>query len=99
MIVVADTTPLLYLILIEHAHILPALYGRVLIPPAVVLELTHPKTPELVRAWVSDPPEWLVVTAPRVIGPSEVALGPGELEAIALAEEVGACPWYAARAG
>jgi hypothetical protein len=30
-IVVADTTPLQYLILIQHEHILPALYGRVVV--------------------------------------------------------------------
>ena len=35
MIVVADTGPLRYLIVIEHVHILPALYGRVIIAPAV----------------------------------------------------------------
>jgi len=38
-IVVADASPLHYLILIEHVHVLPALYGRVLVPPAVVTEL------------------------------------------------------------
>ena len=32
MIVVADTSPLLYLILIEHEPVLPALYGRVIAP-------------------------------------------------------------------
>src|SRR5437870_1092982 len=45
MIVVADTTPLRYLVVIERAHLLPALYGRVLIPPAVAedwLEIRKP---------------------------------------------------------
>jgi predicted nucleic acid-binding protein len=87
-IVVADTTPLLYLILIEHAHILPSLYGRVLVPPAVVLELTHDQTPSMVREWLTDLPDWLQVRAPREVGNSSVPLGPGEWEAIALAEEV-----------
>jgi predicted nucleic acid-binding protein len=36
-IVVADTSPLRYLILIEHEYVLPALYGRVLVPPAVII--------------------------------------------------------------
>jgi hypothetical protein len=36
-IVVADATPLLYLILIEHAHILPSLYGRLMQPSSVAL--------------------------------------------------------------
>jgi len=34
MIVVADTTPVNYLILIGEIDVLPKLYGRVVIPPA-----------------------------------------------------------------
>jgi predicted nucleic acid-binding protein len=44
-IVVADASPLRYLILIEHTHVLPALYGHVIVPPAVITELTHERTP------------------------------------------------------
>ncbi len=43
MIVVADTTPLNYLVLIEEAHLLPRLFGDVLIPPAVFEELRNPE--------------------------------------------------------
>jgi hypothetical protein len=39
MIVVADTSPLNYLILIEQVKILEALYGQVIVPPAVQDEL------------------------------------------------------------
>jgi predicted nucleic acid-binding protein len=39
MIVIADTTPLNYLVLIDQPHLLPQLYGRVLIPQAVYDEL------------------------------------------------------------
>lgn len=39
MIVVADTSPINYLILIEAADILRNLYGNVVIPEAVVQEL------------------------------------------------------------
>ena len=35
MIVIADTSPLHYLILLEHTEILQHLYGRVIIPRAV----------------------------------------------------------------
>lgn len=35
MIVVADSTPINYLILIEEIEVLPKLYGRVIIPRAV----------------------------------------------------------------
>jgi predicted nucleic acid-binding protein len=87
-IVVADTTPLQYLILIQYEHILPALYGRVVVPPAVIAELTRDETPLAVREWLASAPEWLEVRGPREIGRSSVPLGAGELEAIALAEEL-----------
>jgi len=38
-VVVADTSPLNYLIQIKGDHVLPALYVRVLVPSAVVDEL------------------------------------------------------------
>ena len=65
MIVVADTSPLRYRILIEHVDVLPALYGRVIVPPAVMTELTHERTPASVRAWLNSKPEWLHVQAPK----------------------------------
>ena len=36
MIVVTDTTPLNYLILIQSAYVLPALFGRVYAPQTVM---------------------------------------------------------------
>jgi hypothetical protein len=55
MIVIADTTPLNYLVLIEQAEILPQLYNRVFIPPAVWEEFQRPETPSAVRAWIAHP--------------------------------------------
>ena len=55
MIVVADTSPLRYLVVIEHDFLLPKLFGRVLIPPAVADELNHESTPKVVRAWLWGP--------------------------------------------
>jgi predicted nucleic acid-binding protein len=52
MIVVADTSPLNYLILIEEADVLRKLYGRILIPPAVQVELLQPGAPAAVMAWM-----------------------------------------------
>jgi predicted nucleic acid-binding protein len=46
MIVVADTGPINYLLLIGHIDVLPTLYRRVLIPEAVEKELLHDKTPQ-----------------------------------------------------
>jgi hypothetical protein len=66
MIVVADTTPLHYLILIQLDDLLPRLFGRVLIPPAVLAELQHPETPDPVRQWFAQPPAWLQVLPPTV---------------------------------
>ena len=43
MIVVSDTTPLNYLILIEAAQVLPELFGRVYAPTAVIQELLDPR--------------------------------------------------------
>ena len=56
MIAIADSTPLNYLVLIGAVDLLPKLYGRILAPEAVVRELTHPLTPEVVRTWATSPP-------------------------------------------
>lgn len=45
MIVVADSSPLHYLILLEQAKILPRLYANVLIPNAVAAELRAAASP------------------------------------------------------
>jgi predicted nucleic acid-binding protein len=37
MIVIADTSPINYLVLIEQIEVLPTLYGQILIPPSVGL--------------------------------------------------------------
>jgi predicted nucleic acid-binding protein len=91
MIIVADTTPVHYLILIEEIEILPKLYGRVVIPPAVNKELTHLHAPLKVQEWMKQPPGWLEVLFPAAIVDSKLAkLDAGEREAIALAEELSA---------
>ena len=45
--VVSNTSPLNYLILIGQIELLPQLYGRVLIPRSVHEELNAPETPDL----------------------------------------------------
>ncbi len=91
MIVIADTTPLNYLILVGEVEILPRLYGRVLIPPAVHQELSSPSAPGEVRNWAAAPPEWLDIQSPPVEAPELPSnLGAGEREAIALAEQLSA---------
>ena len=86
MVVVADTGPLRYLILIDRAHVLPELYGDVVVPPAVMEELTNPRTPAAVRRWLADTPAWLrVVDAAEPLPHLEPVLDAGERDAIALA--------------
>ena len=87
MIVVSDTSPLNYLVLIERTHVLPVLFGRVVAPPAVITELRHPGAPAVVRAWAACPPAWLEIRPPIRIDPT-LGLGTGETEAISLAQEL-----------
>jgi predicted nucleic acid-binding protein len=89
MIVIADTSPLNYLVLIDRADLLPQLFGHVLIPPAVFNELKQPEASERVRDWVAHAPSWLQVRSLHSRpDPSLDHLDSGEREAIALAEEV-----------
>lgn len=91
MIVVADTTPINYLILIEEIEVLPKLYGRVVIPHIVREELLRPRAPALVRKWIDRSPAWLDIRTTReVLDPSLSRLDAGERAAISLAEELGA---------
>lgn len=91
MIVVADTTPLNYLILINEPNLLPRLYGRVVIPTAVYRELQAERAPAPVREWAAHPPVWLEVRQASVaLGGDLDALDAGECEAIALALELNA---------
>jgi predicted nucleic acid-binding protein len=59
MIVVADTSPLNYLVRLGHPDVLREIYGRVLVPSAVLSESQQPDAPAEVRAWASEPPAWL----------------------------------------
>jgi predicted nucleic acid-binding protein len=91
MLVVADTTPLNYLVLIGQVTVLASLYEQVVIPNAVATELRHPKAPEVVRAWIASPPSWCTIRqAQRPPDRALMPLGAGEREAIVLAEELGA---------
>lgn len=62
-VVVADTGPLHYLVLVGCIDVLPQLFTAVTIPTAVHAELLHPGAPPLVWDWAADPPPWLVVSA------------------------------------
>lgn len=88
MIVVADTSPLNYLLQISCESALPALYKRIIVPSAVLTELSHPDSPRVVSNWLSRLPEWIEIrqTASKT-DPSLAVLDLGEREAIQLAQE------------
>ena len=56
MVVVADTSPINYLVLIAQIDLLARLYTRILIPPAVLAELKHALAPKPVRDWADHAP-------------------------------------------
>lgn len=89
MIVVADTSPLNYLILIGHADILRTLFQRIIIPHAVNEELLSAQAPVTVASWMANPPAWLEVRPQRqVLSQVDPRLDAGEREAISLALEL-----------
>jgi predicted nucleic acid-binding protein len=91
MIVIADASPIHYLVLIGRVHLLEELYGSVALPSAVRSELLHPSAPDIVRAFMQSPPTWIAITDPGQTRPLHPDIGRGELEAINLALE-----WLAA---
>jgi predicted nucleic acid-binding protein len=60
-LVIADTGPVNYLILIAHIDLLPALFEKVILPAAVQGELASSKAPPSVRHWMASLPAWLEV--------------------------------------
>lgn len=84
MIVVSDTSAISNLLAIGLDGVLHDLFGEVLIPPAVELELMR---------WHSDLPAFLSVVVPvrgDLMQSLSSLLDPGETEAISLAVEIGA---------
>jgi len=91
MIVIADTTPINYLILIGEIHVLEQLYGRIVLPSAVRDELLHPKAPMKVKEWITELPDWVEVRSASPVHDANLdRLDKGEREAIALAIDLAA---------
>ncbi len=87
MIVVADSSSFVVLIAIGHLDVLPTLFGRIIVPPAVAAELASPKRTEAVRGFIAAPPAWLEIRTPAAIE-AIAGLHDGESAAIALAAEL-----------
>ena len=84
-LVVADTSPLRYLVQIDQIGLLPRLFEKIFIPSVVFDELRHPSAPAAVQSWMSSTPEWLEVSEVRASDdPTLGALDEGEKSAIAL---------------
>jgi len=91
MIVVSDTSPLNYLVLIEQEDILRKLFGRVVIPQTVFDELRATGASAKVRDWASSLPAWIEVKQTNLIADASLdVLDAGEREAILLAQELSA---------
>ena len=86
-LVVSDTGPVNYLVLIGHIDILPALFEKVFIPFAVQEELKDSAAPVEVRRWIAHPPAWLEVRELPTHSFDDflIPLGEGERDAIRLA--------------
>jgi predicted nucleic acid-binding protein len=87
-VVVADSGPLHYLVLIDCVDVLESLFDGVLIPEAVQSELSHPDTPAEVKAWLHATKPWLSVRQVSKLRPV-AGLHRGETEALQLALELG----------
>jgi len=90
-VVVADATPLHYLILIGNVDVLPRIFERIHLPMEVRDELSCEAAPPRVRSWMRQPPQWLEVVAAPAAGPEDsslLALDLGERAAIVLAESI-----------
>jgi len=90
-VVVADATPLHYLILIEAVKVLPRIFEKIHVPSEVRDELTCDAAPPSVRTWMQQPPQWLEILAAPVVASEDSSLqglDPGERAAIVLAESI-----------
>ena len=85
-VVVADTSPINYLVLIGEIGILPRLYNHILIPEEVFFELMDAGAPLEVREWTTRHPIWLEIRKSPLPDTSLMDLDAGERSAIALAE-------------
>ena len=89
MIVVSDTSPICYLLLINQIDILQSLYDGIIIPQSVANELKAFESPPVVKSWLAQPPNWLQIQQIELTQDIELEkLDPGEREAIVLGEKL-----------
>ena len=89
MIVIADTSVLCYLVLIEQVELLPHLFGQIAIPQAVSEELRAEGAPAPLQEWMVRLPTWLKIYSVTSIADITLErLHSGERNAILLAEQL-----------
>jgi predicted nucleic acid-binding protein len=86
MIVVADTSPINYLLLINQIDLLPRLFQKIIIPEIVRDEMLDPDAPPVLQQWIANPPSWLTIQTVPIIDTTLNSLDPGEQAAITLAQ-------------
>ncbi len=87
-LVIANTSPLFYLHRVDCLNLVHALYGRIVVPPAVLEELVQGSHANLPVPDIRHT-AWIQVEAvrSRALIPAIVDLGPGEAEVLALGIE------------
>ena len=81
-VVVADTSPINYLVLIDQTGILQRLYQRVVIPEEVLAELMDDSAPPVVREWMMRRPGWIEIRSAPGRDEDLTGLDAGEAAAI-----------------
>jgi predicted nucleic acid-binding protein len=87
-LVVADASPLHYLILVDAVDVLRRLFQKIYVPIEVCDELTCPAAPTDVRTWMQRVPNWIdILPTPGAQSddPALATLDSGERAAIVLA--------------
>ncbi len=90
-LVVADASPLHYLILVDAVDVPRHLFEKIYVPIEVCDELTCPAAPAVVRTWMQRVPNWIDILPTPVFqsdDPALTTLDPGERAAIVLAESL-----------
>lgn len=88
MIVIADTSPVNYAVMLGIADVLFQLYGRIVVPAAVYAELTGSGAPINLQLWVEDHHDQIEVRESNPPDdPGLNSLHAGEAQAIFLAQQ------------
>ncbi|MDB6071156.1 MAG: hypothetical protein JWL81_2327 [Verrucomicrobiales bacterium] len=88
MLIISDNSAVSALDETDLLHLLPALFGTIVLTESVSRECGHVRAPRALREWIADPPSWVrIVPDPPVTLPETANLGQGEATSISLAWE------------